>query len=189
MPEGKKKRRWLQFSLRTMLAVTTLVAVYLGLLMHGIRARGNAIRVIDANGGTYGYKIVGSAWLRKLINDEKCFYEPIRVSFGPLNQGYDPDNPFEDHDLDLMIDHLNVFYRFEHLGLDQSNITDDGLAHLRRLRKIIILDIPDTSVSDKGLMHLKSLLSLRTLDLRGTRVTDEGVAKLQAALPNCEIER
>ncbi len=51
------------------------------------------------------------------------------------------------------------------------------------------LMLNETSITDAGLAHLSGLTNLRGLDLRGTRVTEEGVAQLQRALPNCRIER
>ena len=50
------------------------------------------------------------------------------------------------------------------------------------------LYLNNTQVTDAGLVHLKGLSKLQYLDLSNTQVTDEGVKKLQQALPNCIIE-
>jgi len=43
-------------------------------------------------------------------------------------------------------------------------------------------------VTDEGLAHLKPLRGLRVLDLSGTRVTSEGVAGLQSAIPDVKVD-
>jgi hypothetical protein len=42
-------------------------------------------------------------------------------------------------------------------------------------------------ITDAGLEHLKGLKNLKAVNLRATKVTDAGVADLQKALPNCKI--
>ena len=49
------------------------------------------------------------------------------------------------------------------------------------------LDLGDTDITDEGLAHLKGLTNLKSLNLRGTDVSDEAVDKLREALPNCRI--
>ena len=47
------------------------------------------------------------------------------------------------------------------------------------------LDLENTQVTDAGLVHLKDLTKLTTLILAGTSVTKAGVAELKKALPKC----
>jgi len=49
----------------------------------------------------------------------------------------------------------------------------------------LILD--NTQVTDAGLKHLKGLTNLQFLHLDGTQVTRRGVKELNKALPNCHI--
>ena len=77
--------------------------------------------------------------------------------------------------------------RLRELGLDQTEVTDLGLAKLKRLPHLTRLSLNGTKVTDAGLDHLDGLKQLRELLLTDTKVTDEGVAKLQQALPNCTI--
>ena len=65
------------------------------------------------------------------------------------------------------------------LNLKNSEVTDAGLVHLKRLSKLQKLYLPFTKVTDAGLVHLKGLTSLRELDLRGTKVTDAGLVHLK----------
>ena len=71
-----------------------------------------------------------------------------------------------------------------------SNITNEGVVHLRALTNLQSLDLMETQITDAGLVHLKNLTNLKDLSLAGCKnITDSGVAELQKALPNCEISR
>ncbi len=185
----KERRRWVQFSLRTILVVTAIVAIFLGITIHRARARRDAIRAIDERGGTYGVYITGPAWLRRLAGDEKYFYDAARVSFGPSNQGYDPKRPFTNDELEQMIDHINAFPPFIDLDLSSPHITDDGLRHLSGLRNIEGLWLKRAKITDDAIEHLVQLTTLKELHFWGTEITEEGIARLQEALPNCTIDK
>ena len=180
-------RRYLQFSLRTLLVVMTVVGVLLSVAVKRVRNRRAAIRAIDELGGTYGVHISGPKWLRSRISDEKYLYDASRVSLGPQNQGYDPQRPFTDDELERIVDHLNAFPSFHYLDLVGSHVTDSGLRHLHRLRNLDRLRLNHTAISDAGLEHLAGITTLQVIDLTKTKVTDEGVAKLQQSLPNAKI--
>jgi hypothetical protein len=83
--------------------------------------------------------------------------------------------------------------RLEHLNLSTAHwqgggcITDDGLAHLARLKELIVLSLEGQPVTDAGLVHLRSLKKLEHLDLRGTRATVGGAEQLLAFLPRASI--
>jgi hypothetical protein len=66
-------------------------------------------------------------------------------------------------------------------------ITDAGLAHLSGLTQLEELDLQNSQVTRKGLEHLKALTSLKCLCLNSSKVDDSG--PLEAALPNCKIDR
>jgi hypothetical protein len=71
------------------------------------------------------------------------------------------------------------------LGLGETDITDDGIRHLRGLVNLERLGLQRTHITSKGLEHLKGLNNLKDIWLHGSRVTDTG--SLQDALPNCRI--
>ena len=39
----------------------------------------------------------------------KAFYDPTRVSLGPMNSGYDPGHPIRDADIKALSEHLAGF--------------------------------------------------------------------------------
>ncbi len=183
----KPSQRVWQYSLRTALILVTILCLALGIVVNKARSRRAAIRAIDELGGTYGVRIEGPQWMRDLVKDDKYFYHPVRISFGPHNQGYSPERPFTDHELTRVIDHIKLFSRFNFLDLFESNITDRGLTELRRLPGLEILRLNGTKITDAGIEYLTPLTSLQSIDLTGTLVTRSGATKLQQALPNCKI--
>jgi len=157
----KPKRRWCQFSLRTLLVVMTLFCVTLGIASYQARRQKAAVNKIHELGGVslYEYNLddpntmgepPGPAWLVGLIG-------------------------------------IDYFDDVVAVGLRDLPTTDADLELLRDLPDLRQLSIRRTNVTDAGLEHLKGLKHLEYLGLEGTNVTDEGVKKLQRALPNCKI--
>jgi hypothetical protein len=66
-----------------------------------------------------------------------------------------------------------------HLHLGNTNITDRGLAHLAGLTTLTELHLEKTKITDAGLKSLTSLSALEYLNLYGTAVTDAGLAQLK----------
>lgn len=73
------------------------------------------------------------------------------------------------------------------LHLQQTSVTDAGLAHLGNLEFLEYLNLYGTAVTDSGLVHLESLPALNSIYLWQTEVTDAGVTRLQSALPDLYI--
>jgi hypothetical protein len=68
----------------------------------------------------------------------------------------------------------------EWLDLSGSQVTNEGLMTLAKLKGLRRLGLADTSVSDKELEALADLRQLEWLSLSGTRVTDRGLETLAA---------
>jgi len=75
---------------------------------------------------------------------------------------------------------LEALISLEVLDLSRTQVTDEGLVHLKSLSSLRRLDLDGTQITNAGLVHLKSLSSLRSLDLNNTQVTDEGLAHLES---------
>lgn len=80
-------------------------------------------------------------------------------------------NPISDDGLR----HLARYRRVSFMQLGETSITDDGLAHLRDCDDLYGLSLNDTAVTDAGLPHLDGLPQLSSLDVRSTAVTDAGI--------------
>jgi hypothetical protein len=66
-------------------------------------------------------------------------------------------------------------------------VNDQDVAQLAECAELKWLVLDNTDVSDAGLAFLHGMTKLRRLYLRGSRVTTEGVERLQAALPDVTV--
>lgn len=82
---------------------------------------------------------------------------------------------------------ISRFSKLRGIELQDSTVTDSGLANLRGLKEIEELNLRSTAITDAGLEFLRDLKSLEGIYLHNSTVTNEGVNKLKQALPDCEI--
>jgi hypothetical protein len=69
----------------------------------------------------------------------------------------------------------------------ETQVTDKGLAHLKRMTKTTLLRLDHTAITDAGLEHLRHLTKLHNLTLGHTRVTTAGIARLKRTIPAIHI--
>jgi hypothetical protein len=93
---------------------------------------------------------------------------------------------------DASLRHLVDLPNLERLSLVEQGggmvITDAGLAHvgrMRRLKMLMIIGMPQ--VTDAGLASLHGLTKLESLVIRKTAATEQGIAQLYQALPDCSV--
>jgi Leucine-rich repeat (LRR) protein len=87
---------------------------------------------------------------------------------------------------DASLVHISDMPKLENLFLHpMRNITDDGLAHLSKMRSLKKLNIGNSQVTDRGLGYLSRIKTLEHLDLPQEQkgITDRGLAHL-GQLPN-----
>lgn len=213
-----RKRRWLQYSLRTVFLLTTLLAVWLGLWVDSARRQARAIDAIRAVGGRIDIDAIGPQWLSDWFDGRYC----VRVTSVSLDCPQATDANLE-HLKDmphLMLLSLGGTAQsgltirgnevvegaspltdkgLKHLeGLSElasvrlwgcTNVTDEGVKHLQGLENLTWLRLGYSPISDAGIDSICHMSHLEKLDLTGTRVTAAGTAKLRRALPNLEIVR
>ncbi len=85
--------------------------------------------------------------------------------------------------------HLKHLTALQLLNLESTLITDAGVEHLKVFAGVVYLDLTGTRISDAGLVHLAELKELVFLSVKRTEVSAEGVAALRRELPNCLIAR
>ncbi len=207
------KRRWFQFSLKTMLIGMTVLCLgpggYVAYEQAKARRQRAAVEAIEKLGGRATSFLPSShprlPMLQLILGDE-TFGNVECVEF----EGTKLAGPFTDAEMMQVrsLPHVRYFYLggfqkvtdtgFSQLSglpelqtviLDDTQITDAGLTHLARLKGLHTVRLRNTHVTDAGLVHLAALVKLQVLDVHGTRVSPAGVAKLQKALPNCRIVR
>jgi hypothetical protein len=66
------------------------------------------------------------------------------------------------------------------LNLKDTQITDEGLVQIAGMGSLVRLHLEQTKVTDAGLVHLKDLGNLEYLNLYGTAVTDAGLEHLKS---------
>lgn len=162
-------RRRFQFSLRTMLIVMTLVAVWTGWTVSKAQRRQRAIAAIERLGGFIDYKHKwkdgefrpnaeppGPTWMRKILG-ERFAAEPLEIQL------------------------------FADGRMRPIEFTDSEAAEISQFGELTWLVLMDTKLTDAGLRHFHRLKKLGRLDLERTAVTDVGVAELKRVLPDCRV--
>jgi hypothetical protein len=163
-------RRWLQFSLRTLLVFVTLFAIvcsWLSVKLREAKREEEAATAITASALAVEWdkNATGPAWLRGVLG-EHFFWHVENVWL----QGAEV--------TDATLQHLDAMSHLKRLNLDAPNVTDSGLEHVQGLRELKGLVLDRTNVTDLGVERIAGLKQLEILGLRGTRFTDAALEKL-----------
>jgi hypothetical protein len=144
-------RRYLRISLRTLFAVMTICAIWLGYLSKAARDQRLAVRRIHGLGGsvTYDFQFADA---RRLKNPQPRGWPWLRHLIGP-----------------------EYFQDVVEVGLDKTQVKDDDLRLVGKLTRLTTLTLNATGVSDAGLKHLGRLKRLRDLGLMETQITGAGL--------------
>ena len=185
--QPRAKRRWVQYSLRNLLAVVLLFSIpcsFTAVKYQAAKRQSEAVKTIRGLGGAILYdhesgrsNHTGSAWLRSVFGDD-LFANVTDVSLWDVEQVTDAD-----------LENLKRLPQLEALAIGGTKITDASMVHLKGLTQLEVLHIRRAQITDAGLKSLAGLVLLQELILVKTHVTDEGVERLQEMLPNCEIRR
>jgi len=192
---AQTRRRWHQFSLRTLLVVVALGGVGLGLLGIKIRERAEEDRrraeeaeqrarqraeearrlaLVEAIGGRLTPTRVGGK-----VDDLELF--SIRdADLARLKELPDLETItiLADGVTDATLMHFRELTNLRRLKLSPGGVTGTGLLHLEGLTQLVSLDLSFNPVTDAGLKHLRGLTGLERLDLQQTRITDAGLEHL-----------
>ena len=170
-------RRLFQFRLRTLLIVTTIVAVWLAWWSHTARRQRDAVAALRKAGGgiieTFNLPLTGGMneppqWPTWFLDHGGRDY------FATLEVLQLSDTQVTDADLE----HLNNLSSLQMIFLSNTPVTDAGLKHFKNLTALQDLSLQYTHVTDTGLEHLKHLSALEGLSLRNTKVADAGLKYL-----------
>jgi hypothetical protein len=74
--------------------------------------------------------------------------------------------------------HIGRFKKLTHLSLFYCNISNQSLRHISNLVELQVLNLDSRDISDEGLGHLESLKSLKSLDIFSGRITSAGCSKI-----------
>jgi Leucine-rich repeat (LRR) protein len=182
----RPRRRWLRFSLRSLLILVTILSIWLGVKVNQARRQKEAVAALVELGAIVRYEhqkhdtqpyaydteksVNAPGWLRELAGDD-FFQTVVHVLFM---------RPVTDEDLV----HLAALPRIERLVLNdnQRAVSDAGMAHLPRPDRLVAFVAHRTALGDDFLRGLGGSDRLEMLGLFGARITDEGFRSL-GALP------
>jgi len=174
-------KRFTRISLRTLLVLITLFAVWLAVQVNRAHRQREVVAWVTADGGEVGYdweyeegkwnenaEHPAPIWLRGLVGGEYFQTVTIVILYGTQDTDLTP---------------LSNLTNLEVLAILGTEVTDlTPLAKLTDLEHLALFDAP---VAD--LIQLTNVTNLKFLHLRNTTITDAQVKQLQQALPNCEI--
>lgn len=184
--DEQPRRRWFQFRLRTLLVLTTVVAVGLGWFLRERRWVAEQQRVLrphmlrgyhgkpDWRAPVWGYDEVHYAQIlwSGSITDEELRYMRGLPLLTKVNIFYDPE--FTDEG----VAGLCGVETITSLNLEHTGITDAGLEHLGGLSQLEWLGLRDDDLTGRGFAHLAALQRLTFLGVDGEQITDEGLEHL-----------
>ncbi|HEX5445711.1 MAG TPA: hypothetical protein VFW87_17925, partial [Pirellulales bacterium] len=168
-------RRWMQWSLRGMLLLTTASALMAGfVLAPRIRERAalDWLHEVDAHVTTEN---IGPGWLTKVIG-EKYLQSAVAVNL-------------IHHDLsDDDIRRLGALRRLRRLDVSGNSLTDEAVAGLLRLNQLEELGLARTDITDAGLTRLAELPKLARLRLARSKVTLAAADRLAKQKPDLQLD-
>ena len=176
------KRRWYQYSLRTLFVVMTLVAVLVTWLrVIPVQRQQAAVRTVQRLGGHWWYDEPSQdeSWIIRKLRD----YLPRDYIDDVIGIGFEGCKA-----TDADLESIQGAVHLKSLWIGNNPITDAGLEYLAGLTEMESLNLDRTQVTDAGLTHLRGLRRLQGLYLFGTKVTHAAVVVLQKSLPDCEID-
>jgi hypothetical protein len=196
----RSQRRWLRYSLRTLLMLVTVFGVWLGVKVNQARRQKQAVEALLNLGATVRYAhqrndahpsifetdkdLNVPNGLRALAGDD-FFQSVVSLRFS---------RPVTDEDLA----HLAAFPHLEQLDfyLNGRNVTDAGLANLPRpdrltsvyadlsgLRKLGTIYLSRTRITGAGLKHLVDLPGLADIHLAGCEIDLPSLLALRSMNP------
>ncbi len=161
-----KRRRWLRYSLITLLVlvvVAGIAATWIGRTMQAWARRTEMMETIVNAGG-------------RVRLDLK-----IDESGNPIAEAKPHGSTW-----------LRPFMGSDDLGsniVEAEVTTDDALKGIECLPNLRILVLSSSRITDAGLWHLERLIHLKTLCLNSTKITEQNILKFHKTLPNCKIVR
>lgn len=145
------RRRWFQFSIRTLLGLVTLLCVALSMWVVPAERRRRAVAVIEKLGGGVSFVRTNESssldflrrWLPHAYVDEA---EVVDFNFSGIEV------------TDAGLANLQGLTSLQGLDLSNTQVSDAGLAHLQGLTSLRWLFLRKTEVTDAGVAKLRNVL-------------------------------
>ncbi len=180
--------RRLRFSLRGLLVLVTISALFCGIKVNQARKQKHIVAVLQDEGAEVRYayqfaannkfKFVPNArrpLLARFVGDDLCS-PVVDVRARPAADGED------------IAQWAGKLSKLRVLSMEEAYLLKDkDLYHLSEHRQLLRLYLGHTDITDGSVPYLCSLQQLRVLDVHDTHISSEGAHALRTALPNCTI--
>jgi len=186
-------RRLFQFKLRTLLILTTIIAVLLGGWSYKAQKQREAVAALRSHAARIDYLCIlpGTIELEPtpfrddVPSPSQWLVDNVGIDYFATVKGVDLS--YRDRVGDAEMEYLQTFSTLQWLRLDNTSVTDAGLKRLTHLKNLQELNLSHTQVTDAGLEYLKGLTALQRLSLDGTQTTDAGLEYLKGLTALQEI--
>ena len=183
----KPRRRWFQFSIRSLLLLTAAVAA---IFAFWVRPALEQRAVLQSLRGHYTYVTYDVP--RHLSTGQptprfvpRWLIDRLGIDFFANITGLEVYNANDD-----VLLRLTALPRLNELLLHGTDFTtDEGLSSVGKLGQLQVLGLSHTKTNDTRLKHLRGLKKLEQLELSDTSVSEAGLAALKQALPQCKVTR
>lgn len=187
----KRRRRWITYSLRSLLVLVTILCIMLALETTRVR-RFRSIRTsIEQMGGSVfpGYRFDSSGkpkgfskrevppWLTSVISEDYF------LTIVTINLWDNAPTRATDDNLECIQDATDVT---ELLLAKNPQLTDRCLEHIDHMRRLRVILLSHTGVKGPGLRHIRGLQNLEGLALDHTDVSDDAVVEHLRDLPKLQ---
>lgn len=177
MPFIPRKLR-LRFSVRTLFAATTILALLLGLIgdeANRLRLHRQAVHKVHELGGRYGSVTDDQYGARRGPPWCPVIHDSLYADFEYVWFTSSSNAGMRDEDLAI----LQHFSHLKELQIVAPLVTDEGMVHVEHIQSLRELELYNTQVTSRGLISLGGI-PLTKLVLAGPHVTDETFAALEA---------
>ena len=182
--QRKTRRRWFQFSIRSMMLAITLLCVWLGVISHRANRQKRAVEAIRSKGGSVEYDYEsrkyggrnfprrgspsppGPVWLQNLVGLD--YFATVVVA----GVGHDA---ADDDSVAVLVN----LPELRCVSLVGAGVTQGGLARLKELPNLVSLDLENSSATSAGWEPLERLTQLEELTLSGDNVTDSTLSYVE----------
>jgi hypothetical protein len=180
----KRKLRWFQFSLRSLLVMTLIVGLVMTTWIVPIKRRANkqdaAVVAILNSGGSVVYDYQKDALRMGIRNPEPPGLRWLRAVLGDNYRA-----EVVEVQLYSGVGAGMAGRPYRHMTPD--TFTDAEAEKLAACTELRLLVLADTKITDAGIKCFQNMRKLEGLNVEGTLVTKPAVMELHRALPNARI--
>jgi Leucine Rich repeat len=187
--ESCSYRRWLRFSLRSLLAATTVFCIWLGFKVNVAREQRQIVKMVQELGGTvwYDYEFDSAGnhlnpppeagWLANLLGVD--FLHNV-LAIRILNEDYQRPKNYSD-----LMSRLRHLPNLDHLVLTGGTVRDDDFQYLASLQWLEYVGLIQNEITGEGIRYLKDSGQLKRLLISSNPIGDVGLNAI-AGVPNLQ---